>query len=135
MPSKFILLQKETQLFMRIYAIGYFIQAIIFALFPKLVLNDVFVEDHLRLSDKFSGITIGIILLCFGIAIIGVSNLKGMALRMFTRIFIFNEMLTFVVPLFIWSCGKTFPVSVVVLHAIQLLIFVYLYAKQVPKKY
>lgn len=135
MPSKFILLQKETQLFIRIYALGFFIQAIMFGFFPKLVFNDVFVNEYLRISDYFSAVVIGVTVFGFGMVILASSILKGRALRLFTGVFIANELLSFVIPAVFWLHAKHFPISVVALHAIQLLVFIYLYKHQLPKKY
>lgn len=135
MKKKIYLLQKETQLFMRVYALAVSVRAILFAFFTDVVYKDVYPNGFVKQADEISGVTIGIFLAALAIMSFSASFTKEADLRRNTLALIFIELLTFAAPLKVLSEGLSYPHMLSVFHAVQLLILIYLYQGQLKKTY
>ena len=82
-------LQKETQLFLKLYAFAVVVRAITYSFFSDVVYKDIFPEGHISISDKFSGIVVGVFLVAFAIMVFSASYYEGVQLRRNTLALVF----------------------------------------------
>ena len=127
-------LQKETRIFFRIYAFALLVRAIIYSVFSEVVYSDIFKHEHLRLSDKFSGLVVGVFIIAFAMLVFATSFAKGKELRRYTLVLIGVELLTFIIPILVKLQGLDYPDILTFLHFVQLLVLVYLFKNQTVKK-
>lgn len=127
-------LQKETRVFFRLYAFALVVRAIMYSVFSEVVYSDIFKHEHLRLSDKFSGLVVGVFITAFAILVFATSFAKGKELRRYTLALIGVELLTFIIPILVKLQGLDYPDVLTLFHFIQLSVLAYLFKNQRVKK-